>query len=276
MSQIIWVDDSGNEIIWADDSGHAIEWSGLPPAEFKDYGFPPLSPTTLLNVIKSYLYVQYSDDYSLQSFVDAFNTLAQDYVSYMANLNLPVYASTSVTAGLLDWVGQGLYGITRPALPSSATTAKGPLNTLPLNIGPLNFYQKAAVTKYYLTDDDTYRRVMTWSLARSEGKAFNMRWLKARIERFLYGVNGLALAVDQTYRVSVSVNGRQVNIKILSNSRTYIKGTLNNGLLNTLPLNGFTSSNVVYPSIPEAPVLKAAIEGGVLPLPFQFTYVVNI
>lgn len=203
--------------------------------------FPPSGPTTLRLALLSYLYQEYNDDGDLQAFVDAFNTLAQDEIDWFAYIGLPVY--TGLTGDLLDWVGEGLYGIFRPALPSGTIHAIGPLNTMMLNFHPINYFKRIGDTPFYKTPDDIYKRILTWNFYKGDGPYFTIRWLKRRIQRFLDGVNGTAPNVDQTYAISVTFgSGRDVNVDV--------------GIYN--------------------PVLKQALDSGILQLPFQFNFIVTV
>ena len=174
--------------------------------------FPPQTVTGLTSVIPSYLYQEYSDDDDLQEFVAAQNQCQQDYVDTFNALNLPIYTgptgegNTSLVAGaLLDWVGTGLYGMLRPALDSGQPVVMGPLNTWgpnwiypnwnipPANISltfGLNELQQLSVGDIVVTDDDLYRRILTWHLFKGDGNYFSIRWLKRRVWRFCYGPNG--------------------------------------------------------------------------------------
>src|SRR5579859_3473841 len=90
--------------------------------------------STLQEVIPSYLYVEYNDDEDLQAFVTAFNAIAQQYVDFFNQINLPIYTSSSISGALLDWVAQGIYGMTRPSLPGAGSTLiYGPFNTYAFN-----------------------------------------------------------------------------------------------------------------------------------------------
>src|ERR1700675_581252 len=100
--------------------------------------FPPSGPTTLTVPIPSYLYQEYADDADLQAFVGAFNALAGVYVTWFANVPLAAYTNAAISGPLLDWVAQGIYGMTRPVLSSGKFTSKGPYNTYAYNTWPLN------------------------------------------------------------------------------------------------------------------------------------------
>lgn len=240
--------------------------------------FPPSGPVTVQNIIPSYLYQQYSDDDDLQAFIGAYNSLAQGYLNWFNQIGLPIYTGAAIAGGLLNWVGQGLYGIARPYLPSGTNQNIGPLNTWVLNYIPLNDLKKVGNQNYYATTDDVYKRCITWAFYKGDGKVFNVRWLKRRIAQFLNGANGVAFNVDDTYQVSVTFGvGAQVNIRILSGIRVVTTASLlNTFTLNSMGLNIINSTFTSYSQFAMAPILKAAIDSGALELPFQFTYVVTV
>lgn len=157
----------------------------------------------------AYLYLEYNSDIYVQAFVTAFNNYAQSYLNAMNALNLPIYTQqqqleqilTIVSdgtynsdaydclpynsgntsyfeygeiVGLLDWVGNGLYGIERPVI-GTATV-----------------------------NNDLYCRVLTWNLYKGDGYQFTNQWLKRRVARFLTGSYGVDPGIDETYGVSVT------------------------------------------------------------------------
>lgn len=256
---------------------------------------------TLTATIPSYLYQQYNDDETLQAFVDAYNQMAQQYVDWFNEIELPVY--TGLSGDLLDWVALGLYGIRRPALPFGVAHTIGPLNTWAYNtialntlvtldgefgggiglfsisITPIGGYPvDGGGRNDFVTSDDTFKRVITWAFFKGDGKVFNIRWLKRRVMRFLQGVDGINYNVDETYRISVSFGvGNQVNIRILSSITTVLgSAAYNSFAFNTTALNVFEISSVPLTPFAMAPILQAAIQSGALELPFQFDYVVSI
>ena len=241
--------------------------------------FPPLSQTTVTKIIRAYLYKEYDDDEDLQAFVDSQNELAQNIVGWFPDIGLPVYTGDQIAGLLLDWVIAGVYGIEgRPALPSGTNRNIGPLNTWELNMLPLNTLEIIDNQNYYATTDDIFKRILTWHFYKGDGKVFTIPWLKRRVLRFLIGTNGTAPDIDQTYLISVTFGvGNQVNIGIANGIRTVTSSALlNTFALNTVPLDGLSSTFTPEPPFPLAPILKAGIDSGVLELPFQFTYVVNI
>lgn len=204
-------------------------------------------PGTLTQAIPSYLYTQYNDDADLQALVDADNTLVQQYVDAFNQINLPVYTSDTISGSLLDWVGQGIYDIARPALPIGHDSIIGPLNTWALNTIPFNTRKVISGTTFYVVNDDIYKRCMTWALYKGDGKQFSINWLKRRCLRFLLGTNGISPWIDKTYDIGVSFSGTAVTITV-HNSATY----------------------------DQAAVFQAAIESGALETPFQFSFTVTL
>ena len=233
-------------------------------------------PFTIQNVIPSYLYQQYADDEALQAFVDAYNEQAQDYLDWFNQINLPIYTSATISGELLDWVGTGLYGVRRPVFPVARHASNGPFNTVAFNTLPFNG-SKLSGQAYYTANDDIYKRTITWQFYKGDGFQFSIDWLKRRIMRFLYGANGTAPPIDNTYPVSVTFGpGVVVNIGVLPGVTTIVGGSIvNGGPLNTFTPNQTNATYTAYPTSPALQALLAGIQSGVLPLPFQFTFVAS-
>jgi hypothetical protein len=239
--------------------------------------FPPENPVTIQQTIPSYLYWQYADDDDLQAFVAAYNALTQQYVDWFNQIGLPIYTGDQISGLLLDWVAEGLYGIARPTLPSGQSQSLGPFNTYALNTVAFNARRQIGTNNYFATTDDTFKRVITWLFFKGDGKVFNIRWLKRRIVRFLNGVNGVDADTSNTYQISVTfgVNG-QINIRVLNGVRTVTGGAIfNTFALNQMGFNAVNSTFQQFSPVAESAILKAAIEAGVLELPFQFSAVVT-
>jgi len=178
----------------------------------------------------------------IQSFFTAYNTTAQSYLDNLNNLNLPVY--TVLSAPLLDWVGASLYGIPRPSLGAGTTAnALGVYNTVAYDTTPYTSTSFSSGSTIYIVNDDYYKRIITWNFYKGDGFQYSTAWLKRRVYRFLYGVNGISPDIDQTYTISV----------------TYTSGS---------------AITITVPSLPASPILQSAIESAVLFLPFQYTYTV--
>lgn len=239
--------------------------------------FPPLGPTTVTKTIPSFLYEQYNDDEDLQAFVDWYNGKGQEYVGWFATVNLALW--TGLSGPLLDWIGAGLYGYPRPVLPSGRNRNIGPLNTYKYNqYVPFGKTYLVGNQNYYLTTDDVYKRILTWFLYKGDGKYFTVKWLKRRVMRFLLGTDGTDPNVGDTTPVSITFGlNRQVNINIPSGRRTVSGGALFNRMrFNQYPYDKLLTTFTPLPSPALAPIFKAAVDAGVLELPFQFTYIVNI
>jgi hypothetical protein len=237
--------------------------------------FPPAGPTNVLQVIPSYLYEEYYDDDDLQAFVASYNEIAQQIIDWFNTVDLPIY--TGLQGALLDWVALGLYGLSRPVLGSGLNQNQGPFNTYTPNGLPFNTLRFIGPTNYALVTDDAFKRILTWWLYRGDGKAFDIRWLKRRVMRFLAGQDGTDPPVDQTYQVSVTFSNPDVTITIYNGIRTVTGGAFFNGFaFNTMQFNQLQTTFQELTPLTFAPILQEAIDAGVLGLPFQFNFIVHI
>lgn len=262
------------------------------PFQSFDSIWPPATYTTAMKVLRSYLYQEYNDDEDLIVFVNSYNSMTQQYITWFSTVMLPVYAQNlAINGSLLDWVAEGLYGMKRPTLPWGSTVELGLFNTAMFNEVMFNEDSFENIGPVYATDDDTFKRILTWHLYKEDGKLFNIRWLKRRVTRFLTGDNGGLgessggdpstadmYPPDQTYFVSVTLGpNHEVNINLFSTRRSVIGGAMfNAGMFNDIEFNELGTEATFSITSPWAPVFKHAVEAGILELPFQFTYHVNI
>lgn len=170
------------------------------------------STSPLKEVIPSYLFWEYSDDESLQAFVSAYNSLSQGYVDWFNNTPSGLYTSPYVTGPLLDWIGQGVYGISRPVLSTSVITRRASYNSIAYNELAYNGDSYSSSGSATTASDDIYKRVLTWNLYRGDGQMFTIGWLKNRVNRFLNGVNGADYPV-QNNPPSIVVSGNVFTIQ---------------------------------------------------------------
>ena len=153
----------------------------------------------LQTIIPSYLYQQYADDEDLAAFVEAYNELAQSYLDWFNQTPLAVYTNANINGPLLDWIAQGIYGISRPVFSQLRASFRAGINAFPLNGFVLNgsqFFQSGSAT---VASDDYYKRVLTWWLYAGNGgnawggaapRYLNVEVLRLRVARFLYCSNG--------------------------------------------------------------------------------------
>lgn len=260
-------------------SGYVVQApTPFPPTPVPPGPFPPDGPTSVLETIPSYLYWQYRDDDSLQAFVESYNLIAQEFVDWFNDTGLPVYTGAAISGLLLDWVAEGLYGIRRPTLASGQNKNLGPLNTYLFNQMAYNDITIIGPQNAVLTTDDIFKRIITWHFYKGDGKVFNIPWLKRRVMRFLFGENGEAPAIDETYPVSVTFGvGNQVDISIGGAVRSITAAALYNTFaLNTLAFNEVDTESSASAPVPNAVIFKEAVDSGALELPFQFDWVVNV
>jgi hypothetical protein len=237
--------------------------------------------STITKILPSYLFQQYRDDEALQEFVDAYNDYAQQYMDAFIALDLQNY--TVQTGAILDWVGSGLYGIERTSLSSARYKSVGQFNTSAFNTIPFNYgHRNVTTASTYIIDDDLYKRILTWHYYKGDGKNFNIRWLKRRIMRFLAGTNGVSPRIDNTYQISVSfdeVDYRIVNITVYQSvPNLFVSGSIYGSEVTYGASMYGESATTRTPSTTFSYVneFKAAFEGGVLELPFGYTFNVTI
>ncbi len=261
----------------------------FPPATITGV-FPPTGPTGLTTTLPSYLYKEYEDDDSLQAFVIAYNQLTQEYVDWFNSINLPIYTQPQIYGLLLDWVAGGIYGIKRPVLSSGRPLVVGPYNTAYYNQrgAALNAVERIGPVNVTATSDDVFRRIITWHFYKGDGKYMDVRWLKRRVARFLFGANGTDYE-GNTYQISVLFGvGGELNITILSGIRTatmacvfnYVPGIVGSGTYCNRRANAYNSvaSTFAAYAVPAmAVIFQEAVNTGALEMPLQFyPVIVNI
>jgi hypothetical protein len=168
--------------------------------------YTPGDPTVLQAIIPAYPYIQYADDDDIQAFFMAQNEYAGEYLLWYQSLNMPIYTGGIVTGSFLDYVGTNLYDTPRPYITTgsesyiaaTATFFAGQLATATRKITSSETLQSVS--------DDIYRRVITWNFYKGDGFQFSIPWLKRRINRFMFGLNGISPnPQDNTFAVSISV-----------------------------------------------------------------------
>lgn len=239
---------------------------------------PPRVLPPFQNTINSYLYWEHQDDDDLQSFVAAYNTIAQEFMNWFLLLNLPVYFGTffeAVVSGLLlDWIAAGVYGMERPVLGEGSISSAGPYDTYAFDTFAYDEGRTSFTVRSLPTTDDVFRRCLTWNLLKGQGKYFSVRWLKRRIMQFLLGTDGIPINVDQTYRISVSFGYQgQLNITLLKwLSRVTSESCFDAFAFDSTPFDYLTVATFdLGPQFEFAQYFKYAVDSGVLEMPFKFT-----
>ncbi len=169
-----------------------------------DIGNPVLP---LQTTIPAVAYQEYIDDLNVVAFFDSYTALSQDYLNYSNSTPLSVWSNAAIAGPLLDWIGQGIYGISRPVFSSLVRKFRAGINALPLNSVALNsgkLFQSGTAT---LATDDYYRRVLTWWLYVGNGRQFNVEVLRLKVARFIYGVDGTDVTLSQAQTIHIEPQG---------------------------------------------------------------------
>lgn len=148
----------------------------------------------LADIVPAYVYIQYNDDEYVTAFFTAFNGMAQGYLDWFNETPLPVWTNPNISGTLLDYIGNNLYGISRPVLGTSTTTGTAGMNDYAMNTQAMNSRKSITSGTSSLVSDDLYKRTLTWYLYKGDGQNFNLIWLRKRVARFLYGINGTDLS----------------------------------------------------------------------------------
>ena len=212
------------------------------------------------NIIPAYLYTQYNDDADLNAFVDAYNGIAQTIYVWLRDLQLPIFVGGANAGKQLKWLVKGIYGEDVPILQATKRGDKGPYNTIEYNVSEYNenavLYNDDIVT----ASDDLFKRVLTWNFYKADGRNFSVPWLKRRIMRFLNGVDGMDIANDQHWCVSVQFDkDGDGSIEIVINTNAKLNPNLS------------TPDSFDY-----AALFKGAMEGGILNMPYYHQTTVTI
>lgn len=201
--------------------------------------------TNLQAIIPAYVFDEYADDDDIQAFNTSYNDLATQFLLWFNTLNLPIYTGGIVSGPLLDWVAEGLYGNVRPSVSTGSERTYAAINSVTINFMSINERKFSSTAALQTTNDDYFRRILTWNLFKGDGFVFNITWLKRRVWRFMTGPNGIDPGIINTYPVSVAVSGGAFTINI-------------------------TTTDTVSTSL-----LSALISAGVCLTPFQYSFTIN-
>lgn len=232
--------------------------------------------------LAAYPYQQYSDSDEVSAFFMATNNLCQsDYVDFFNTTDLAVYTEDTISGPLLDWIAQGIYGMSRPIIPTGSASNLGPYNTIVYNSYPFNFIQTSGSVGYVTLSDDFFKRCMTWNFYKGDGQNFSFTWLKKRVARWLIGENGSTPLIDATYAISVVDTGNRTIVITLKTSQVIITGGAyaDTFLGNSVEANYATTQAVSYPiefTTALAKTLQSLIAFGALQLPFMYTFEVVV
>src|SRR5581483_7648151 len=145
----------------------------------------------LAEIVPSYPYQQYADDYNIVAWFEAYNSVAQAYLDWFNQTGLAIYISPYISGPLLDWIGNGIYGVPRPVFSTLSTSYRpAVLNGVPLNTVGINSSSKTQSGTAILANDDYYKRVLTWCTYIGDGRNTSIPVIRKRISRFVYGANG--------------------------------------------------------------------------------------
>lgn len=226
----------------------------------------------ITTTIPCYPYLQWNDDPNVVAFFTAYNQLSQANLDAVNSYQLPIFLNQS--GALLDWAASSIYGVFRPALSSGGPRPVGPYDTTIYNTQPYDGFRFEVSAANFVADDQTYRAIIQWNTFKGDGTAFTIRWLKRRVERFLSG----NIFPDQTYDISVKfTTDTNVLITVSETNRSFAGGALFSSMtFSDFAFNEVDTDPSTHSATPLARALQAAVNSGVLLLPFQYTFTVQI
>lgn len=226
----------------------------------------------LQEVIYSYPYQQYADDASITAFFDSYNSLAQGYLDWFNQTPLSVYTASSIAGPLLDWIGEGLYGIVRPVISSLTTKSTGSYNTVPYDSLSYNRRRQLQSGTAQVATDDIYKRVLTWHAYLGDGRQMSIMWLRRRVARFIFGVNGTDIPADDFQKISITRPPA-------SFAGAYSTPPYNTQAYNVRRSGRNAAARAIQIGVPSGQVsqiFQALVNEGYLALPFQVKFTVVI
>lgn len=226
----------------------------------------------LQTIIKAYLYLEYSDDADLQAFFRAYNSLAQEYLDWFNDTPLGVYTSPYIFGPLLDWIAQGIYGVSRPVISTQSTSFVAGATAFPITFASITGYKYTQSGTAQVASDDIFKRALTWILYRGDGMQMSIFWMQKRVARFLYGQGGNDISLDDIEAVSV--------VPALYPFRGAMgmlpMGLHPMGMGVTTPGYRPRSISIAVQASHESQVLADLIASNVLPTPFQTKIFVTV
>jgi hypothetical protein len=166
-----------------------------------------------------------------------YNALVKPLYEAINNLPLAVWVDARIAGDLLDIIGEGIYGRSRPVVQTGTPYIKGVYNTDLLNEQGFSEFKDAATYKPVTITDVLYKRYLTWHLYRGDGNQFSLPWLKRRIARFVSPFNTFnpldRLYVEQISLTILGYNGDQLK---LSEKFLQGAGVLNGEAMQVLPI----------------------------------------
>lgn len=230
------------------------------------------SALPLADVVKAYLYQQYFDDSDLQGFIEASNATFQGYLNWFRETPLSVYTNPSISGPLLDWVGTGIYDISRPVVSNGSTRYVAAYGSLPYAKNPYLKHVKISNETASIVDDDIYKRVLTWHSYLGDGRNTSIYWLRRRVARFIYGFSGTDVSADYFSKISIIRPP-------LSFSAAYTTGPYATQPYSTRKSRRTLAAHALQITVPATSVSVAfqnLLEQGYLALPFQTRFSVLI
>lgn len=198
---------------------------------------------------KAYPYHQFTDDVNITAFFDAYNKIAQDYLTWLVEHPFALYTRSEITGGFLNYCAYCLYGQFRYRISDVHLQGyTGALNDTDINRLAVDEVDIRKQYKGAAISDDNFKRILTWNFYKGDGLNFTIPWLKKRVMRFLTGENGKTKQFNNCEKISVTFQGRHITITVKPGNWdeklvSVLDNIINNGVLNIPVMFKFTVTN---------------------------------
>lgn len=235
-------------------------------------GIESFSTVPIQTQLQAYAYQEYADDEYVQAFVSAYNRISQGYLDWSNQNPLALYTKSNISGEMLDFVGNNLYGISRPVISTFSRTISGELGSNVLGDHTMGTLVITESGTAIVANDDIYKRTLTWYLYRGDGVQMSVEWIRRRIARFLYGVDGSDIDVGLISNVSITFPPFPIDS---------VTGQLGTNVLGTHPLgvlyfNKLHQATITVPSLTVSNTFYDLFLSGYLSTPFQMAFTIQI
>lgn len=232
-------------------------------------GIESFSTVPIQTQLQAYAYQEYADDEYVQAFVSAYNRISQGYLDWSNQNPLALYTNSNISGEMLDFVGNNLYGISRPVISTFSRTISGELGSNVLGDHTMGTLVITESGTAIVANDDIYKRTLTWYLYRGDGMQMSVEWVRRRVARFIYGAYGADIDVGLITNVGIALPADSTTL-----------GSTNSFAVNTQAVNTsvpitITQSHalvITVPNIAMGNTFQTLFNGNYLPLPFQVNF----
>ncbi len=198
--------------------------------------------------------------------------MQQGYHDWYQNTPLGIWTNPNISGPLLDWIANGIYGVSRPFVGTASTVQKSSaINRLPINTAAINSNKIVRSGTSTIVTDAVYKRLLNYLMYLGDGKQLTIPWAKRRMARFIYGVNGTDVPIEMMQQISIVP-------KTFSVLAGYNSAPYNSQPYNTARFvnNPSLFLNILLPNVAMSQIFIQLLQNGSAPAPIQINYTIGI